>query len=758
MKVILDQVHSFLFVADVDNYWLPWEALQGDENHKATERETKIKAIEDYIGVFPDGNFQPLTLRQRMFFRTPLQKLEYKLSKVRVKSKEIIAAVGTFRTWEEDMKDSKLIKYFILECLSPFKRHALEVNSRGYEAVSASKPSWPMYIFAWMYVILTIMFSIYWIFAWGVYEGSQILGEWGAVLGTSLAKDIFLIQVTKIFILYYLPAKAMQPQLLRIRQVLGDISTSLINKEEDVIDSKGTEDINVVQHMSAACRAARSKQLSTLSASMLLRQLDDNDMRMCRQGRLDYLGLISFVAIALPMTVILLNGLVGDAVIDAVIPGIYAGLIVGIADLYTVSLLALLIPICISVGIVCYLTFVFHPAQIAYKKRKEKMKRLELEASYLHTSTNRHPAKSSTRGGHSHASQYSPIGYFRRVFKIFVRAAQHGISWLSFEKQLNNTKQKRIDKIWGLMNAPQCTQVHTVNPPDSAERFPFSRKSSMSARNSSFLPPTKITDMMTSSSQWKALYLERQNQNNFNSNNTNDPNTTATATASAGGTAGADADAAIVLPIVTRPVSYRSSRRKVSTLFVFDARDLLIRLKLQLVVGKKNDEVSVEKLRDAFEEIIEVFYPDGIPLSDVERSEASDLFKRWKDRDSDCPKGVTSVQCVSMLAFEEWFMQEFMCVFRSTLPERLVDHSLRYVPDHKQRKSSITTTPSNVKLPRLPVPAPAVEKKKKPSSRIHPLASSLVISLDEVYGMSQSDMVIEESPLNRNRPINRGML
>jgi hypothetical protein len=273
MKVILDQVHSFLFVADVDNYWLPWEALQGDENHKATERETKIKAIEDYIGVFPDGNFQPLTLRQRLFFSTPLKRLEYKLSKVRIQSKQIIAAVGTFRKWEEDMKDSKLIKYFILECLSPFKRHALEVNSRGYEAVSARKPSWFMYIFAWFFVVGNIMFTIYWLFAWGVYEGSQILAEWGAVLGASLAKDIFLIQVTKIFILYYLPAKAMQPQLLRIRQVLGDISTSLINKEEDVAESKIAEDINVVQHMSAACRAARSAHLSKLSASMLLRQV-----------------------------------------------------------------------------------------------------------------------------------------------------------------------------------------------------------------------------------------------------------------------------------------------------------------------------------------------------------------------------------------------------------------------------------------------------------------------------------------------------
>ena len=104
---------------------------------------------------------------------------------------------------------------------------------------------------------------------------------------------------------------------------------------------------------------------------------------------MDYLGLLSFLAIALPMTVILLNGVIGDAVIDAVVPGVYAGFEVFFARLYTLSLLALLLPICILVGVVCYLTFVFHPSQIAHQKRKEKMKRLELEASYQQTRTSK---------------------------------------------------------------------------------------------------------------------------------------------------------------------------------------------------------------------------------------------------------------------------------------------------------------------------------------------------------------------------------
>lgn len=278
--MILDRVHAFLFVGDVENYWLPWEALKTTD-HRSKERGAKIKAIEDYLGVFPDGNFLPLSFRQRVLFGTPLKKLEFKLSKVRGKTREIVEAIETFRPWEEDVKDTRLIKYFILECLSPFKRHSLKVNSAGFEEVTGRKPSWFVYILSWIFIISTLSFFVCWIFAWGVYEGSAVVSVWGAVLGTSLAKDIFLVQITKTFVLYYLPAQAMQPQLLRIRQVLGDISMSFINRTDDMVEEdeerrRDADDISVVQHMSAACRASRSAELSDLSSSWLLRQVRVN--------------------------------------------------------------------------------------------------------------------------------------------------------------------------------------------------------------------------------------------------------------------------------------------------------------------------------------------------------------------------------------------------------------------------------------------------------------------------------------------------
>ena len=273
--MILDRVHAFLFVGDVENYWLPWEALK-DTDHRSAERGAKIKAIEEHLGVFPDGNFLPLTFRQRLFFGTPLKKLRYKIAKMRRGCTEIVEALETFKPWEEEVKDTKLIKYFILECLSPFKRHTLQMNSAGYEDVSAWRPSWFMYIASWLFVTACLCFFICWIFAWGVYEGDAVLSVWGAVLGTSIAKDIFLVQVTKTFVLYYLPAQAMQPQLMRIRRVLADISMSFINQDgqgSERSNVRDVDDISVVQHMSAACRASRSSALENLSSSWLLRQV-----------------------------------------------------------------------------------------------------------------------------------------------------------------------------------------------------------------------------------------------------------------------------------------------------------------------------------------------------------------------------------------------------------------------------------------------------------------------------------------------------
>jgi hypothetical protein len=90
------------------------------------------------------------------------------------------------------------------------------------------------------------VFYLYWIFAWGVKNGGicmhmclrlciyvyicvhahiylcicihiykgETLNAWGSVMGLNLVQDMFLVGITKVYILQYLPAQLMQPQVI----------------------------------------------------------------------------------------------------------------------------------------------------------------------------------------------------------------------------------------------------------------------------------------------------------------------------------------------------------------------------------------------------------------------------------------------------------------------------------------------------------------------------------------------------------------
>jgi hypothetical protein len=274
--MIIEKVRRYLLLSNGDGHWLPWELLEpSDMLCKA--RNVKIKAIEDQLGVFPDGSMVPLTLIQKIFFRNPLNKLVYKMEKVRKKANKLIEDVSSYKHWEGDIKDTTLIRHFILECLCPFKRHALSLNIEEYEALRSDKPSWPVYIVSWIFISGVLCFYIYWIFAWGVHNGEETIKAWGSIYGLHAGNDMLMVEVTKVIIIYYLPAQAMQPQLLRIRKVLADVSMAYINRYDPNYDAPADSDeevsICVVQHMSSACRASRSPELKKLPASWILRQV-----------------------------------------------------------------------------------------------------------------------------------------------------------------------------------------------------------------------------------------------------------------------------------------------------------------------------------------------------------------------------------------------------------------------------------------------------------------------------------------------------
>lgn len=286
---ILQRVYAFLAVSDVKNISLPWMTSLSD--HRYSERDAKIKAIEECLGVFPDGNFVPLTMRQKLYFWTPLARLENRLTRVRASTKSITKQINSFKTWEVDIKDNRLIKQFIFGCLTPFKRYALQAIVAPYEELHEECVSWPVYILSWLLITCVLMFFVYWIFAWGVYSGGAAVRAWGMSFGVALAESALLVQVTEFYVVFYLPALAMQPQLQNIRAVLADVSMSFVNRHNEAQgEGKGKEegegdiaaektssytrkDFSVVQLVSPACRASWSPELKALPAAWLLRQV-----------------------------------------------------------------------------------------------------------------------------------------------------------------------------------------------------------------------------------------------------------------------------------------------------------------------------------------------------------------------------------------------------------------------------------------------------------------------------------------------------
>ena len=320
---ILGRVNHFLSHGNMKILTLPWDReIMKSNDHSMNYRGTRIKsrtstrtridAIEDHLGVLPDGTFVPLTLRQRLIHWSPLSRLESKIITIRKKTKKITYVINSFKAWERDKKDNRLIKQFIFGCLTPFKQYALQAIIAPYEELNEEKISWIMYLLSWSFIICSMAFFLYWVFMWGLYNGDAAVHAWGITFGIAFAETALLVQVTEYYVIFYLPALAMQPQLQRIRSVLVDVSMNSINKIDDDVHASNNDmnavfrgertgtgtgvragvrvrgegdavaaqqqqedndDFKVVQVLSPACRAAWTPELKFLPAAHLLRQV-----------------------------------------------------------------------------------------------------------------------------------------------------------------------------------------------------------------------------------------------------------------------------------------------------------------------------------------------------------------------------------------------------------------------------------------------------------------------------------------------------
>ena len=130
---------------------------------------------------------------------------------------------------------------------------------------------------------------------WAISNGDTTFTSWGINSALIVCQDMFFNEPLMLFFIHVVSTELMRPQLKHIYNVLNSVAMEIIS-DHDVL----SEDIQFVQYLSGACRAARSPKALVLPSADLLRHLSDFDLHLCRENRHASLGLVAAFLIAIP--------------------------------------------------------------------------------------------------------------------------------------------------------------------------------------------------------------------------------------------------------------------------------------------------------------------------------------------------------------------------------------------------------------------------------------------------------------------------
>jgi len=463
VKLIMMQVKDFLS-ADVE---APWKSSL---NAGAAQRSAKIKAIMNYLKVYPNGNPAPLSILEFLQYGDSRNMLKYKIEQVRNKAQSIAEEIAAYTPEEMNFKDCVLIQHFILEQMTFLKRFALNKQFFVFEGAPPETINPIVWIIAWIFLFGSHGMFVYWMFAWGTKNGTATVEHWGMNFIVGFVQDAFGMQIIRIYLVYIVAVDSMRPQLRGIHRTLKNIAMTYV---QDGSDKSG--DIRVCQHLSAACRAARMHEGKDLSAAAILRQLDDYDIECCRDNRNNKMGVIIFWLIAIPTCIALFSEFLSDQVIDIAIPTCISYTALGFSMLFEMEngVLLLCMPF---VGIVLYFWYkycMFVPA-IAYIKAK---------GSPVHTT---HETNTTKRWQQSRRlrSRESPIAFIRDIYIKTWDVIATVVFFFSYDGFMARMSTSKTDGTWKSMNRPAINQGKILNELQLADQA-RNDKIQKSNRNSS---------------------------------------------------------------------------------------------------------------------------------------------------------------------------------------------------------------------------------------------------------------------------------
>lgn len=707
---ILRQVKEF-FVDDIEapKFSLREMVAAGKKDER---RDAKITAIVNQLGVYPNGDAVPLTLRQRFLYSSPHQRLVEKIIRVRKRAADVEEGMTRFLPEEFDFKDAYLMQKFVLEQLHVSLRFGVSKQLFRFEGFQPEEVGGLIWIVAWAFIIGVLMFFVYWIFAWGAAASVVTFEAWGINFALSFIQDALVLQPIRVLMISVLSIEMARPQLRAIYRTLNAVATAYI---QDGVDRNS--DFRVCQRLSASCRAARLHKCKILPSAYILRQIDDIDVHNCKSGSNFTLGILIFAAVAIPGYMVAVNESAGSTLVDYMLTVFVGALTLGFSLLLSKGVELFIIPFVVVAAYYAYKIFILHPAI----RRVKTLTQIDLEKNRLWKSSKRSKAKTSTLSWLQRLFQRLLDKFLLWYIYFILEWLKDGYGKYVVPPRSNSSPRDR----WRLMNMPTVFQGHAesleddmavmdevMDGMDTGEGNKDAENGIVDDDGNKLFIPESILAMRASvfAADFAAVgsaivsFIETRYFKKAGVSQTMEQSESGLRVSQ--NLRNGRASAGIRDNSVTFDVN-KALQRMFSDRFKGESMDVVQTDELYFLrfLEKDSDEniIDTELLKNLLNGVWDYFYPGGTRLSDSERREVEDAFSAWasakavkKEKKKKGKKGGRSApSTVLVTEFSVWFVKMFHLIIstRQALGEAPV------LEGEEETISSLDTSGEEIKMP-----------------------------------------------------------
>ena len=381
------------------------------------------------------------------------------------------------------------------------------------------------------------------------------------------------------------------------------------------------------------------------------------------------------------MSCLMVDESIGDAFIDAAMPSFFSSIYLLANALYNISLLAILCPSGVVLGIFLYYTLVYRRAKKSHKERKIL---LQMERRNGDIGRKDKLFRQETR-------RPKGIAYGAGEFtqRLLVSINDGIVTFISYVSKKRLKKRVAVESAftynWCAMNKPALHQGTIYSNLGRGSILAIRLQGNFNAKDNDtnmlnpvrkrkVVPnPPEIMRMVKVSHMWWTVH--DGHLNSIVRPRVHQPSMIAQ---SAGHLFRSDYSFA------------RKSHRELRATIFFDAGEALLRIWSNLLITTVHEkgvdydwkvelfEVPASALLEELQNVFDAFYPDGIPMSEVEKKEACELFSKWiqGQHSSHLTGGMCSdSQMIPFKAFHGWFY-DLSEMIHSAMSDRLLTYVL----------------------------------------------------------------------------------